>query len=115
MSQKEMEAMDREVMNTVNGKEGTDGLCAEGLGEAKVDTSFFEKMQEANRRAARRYEIRRRICAVTWILICLAAVAALITALYVPAALPWIVNAGVMCFVVAASIIVDRNIRGWRV
>ena len=107
MSRNELEALDREIEQKVNGK--TKGSIP------KPDTCQEKSCDNRGPvgRYLKRKEIIRSIVAVVWVLVCLAAAAAMVLVLYVPAALPWVVNAGVMCFVVAAAIIADRTMRRW--
>ena len=117
MSQKEMEALDREIEEKVNGKKGMD-VGEAGIPQSPAATAPFRQGgQGADDREQmfRRMAMRRKILAAVWAVVCLLAAAALVVALYVPAALPWIVNVGVMCFVVAAAIIIDRGLRRWLV
>lgn len=110
MSQKEMEALDREIEQKVNGKKGESypSVCCADSSPDKGSRGADDTEQ-----MFRRLAMRQKLVAVLWVLACLAAAAALVVALYVPEALPWIVNVGVMCFVVAAAIIIDRGLRRW--
>lgn len=127
MSTEEMEVLDQEVMGVVNGKGTipqppavtapfTQGVqnAPHNDGEKKAaEKPFWKQVEDETEKLAKKYERRRQISALAWLVVCVVAVAALILTLYVPAALPWVVNIGVMCFIVAAAIIADRNIRRW--
>ena len=67
-----------------------------------------KEAEEREKAMHRKWRRRRIIMTATWVSICAAAVAALITVLYVPSAIPWVVNIGTMCFVVAGAILIDR-------
>ena len=109
MSDFEMEAIDQQVENLANSKH--EEACENPAPETEGKPGFWQQLD--NEIHYTRYRRKRQIVAVLWVLACLAAAAALVVALYVPEALPWIVNVGVMCFVVAAAIIIDRGLRRW--
>ncbi len=109
MSEFEMEAIDQQVENLANSKH--EETCENPAPETEGKPGFWQQLD--NDIQYTRYRRNRQIVAVLWVLACLAAAAALVVALYVPEALPWIVNVGVMCFVVAAAIIIDRSLRRW--
>lgn len=104
MSQEEMNAMDNEVAGVVNGK--TESDCP-------TEGRSHNNCYDPHRKWIERQERRRKLTTVVWLLVCVIAAASLVVALYVPAAMPWIVNIGVICFIVAAAIILDRQLR-WR-
>ena len=105
MSQEEMNAMDNEVAGVVNSKKGSD--CT-------AESNVADYFHEHHSKWLDKRERRRKLTAVAWLLVCVIAATALVVALYVPAAMPWIVNIGVICFIVAAAVILDRQLR-WRV
>lgn len=109
MSEFEMEAIDQQVENLANSKH--EEACENPAPETEGKPGFWQQLDNEIHYTS--YRRKRQIVAVLWVLACLAAAAALVVALYVPEALPWIVNVGVMCFVVAAAIIIDRGLRRW--
>lgn len=126
MSEFEQNALDKEIMEMANqgcGKPEEAEMCCEN-NKPEEKTCFWasvaesiekEKNAAAEREAAAHKKWMRRsiIKTVVCVIACVAAVAALITMLYIPAAMPWIVNIGTLCFVVAAAIMIDRAVRRW--
>lgn len=131
MSEFEQNALDQEIMEMANqgcGKPvapvADEQLCDCQKPEEKscfwasvAESIEKEKAEQEEREIAAHKKWVRRclIKTVTWVTVCAVAVAALITMLYVPAAMPWVVNLGTLCFVVAASIMIDRAVRRWHV
>ena len=121
MSQKEMEALDAEMLEMANRGSSTDIPVEErkeNIPEAPQPSTFWPDVQEsieAEKREHKKWLRRHRAKAVLWIVICLLAATSLIIASLVPAVFPWIANTGILCFIVAAAIILDRLIRGWMV
>ena len=105
MSEFEMEALDQQVEAIANSKH--EEACENPVPETEGKPGFWQQLDNEIHYTS--YRRKRQIVAVLWVLACLAAA----VALYVPEALPWIVNVGVMCFVVAAAIIIDRGLRRW--
>ena len=127
MSEFEQNALDEEILEMANKgcgiAESNSNIGEDAASDRRTDfwPSVMESIEKDKKEAEEREKVyrkkllRSRITkTVAWVSVCVAAVAALITVLYVPTALPWVVNFGTLCFVVAASIMIDRLLQWWR-
>lgn len=96
MSQKEFEQNDQEVIDMVNRSAAPDAM-------AQAD-QLMEKLKGT-------YKRKKKMRTVMVVLLCMAIAAALITALFVPAFVVWVVNIGVLGCGMAAAVTADRYIR----
>lgn len=132
MRQKEMDQMDQECENVVNGAatpeakaaaeaianewhEGNDPkceldpCCACGPGEP---ISTWNEGQVREKEAyARRERNRHRMHLTARIILCLLTGSFFVATLVAPCLLPWLVNAGVLCCGIVAAVSIDRHRR----
>ena len=110
MSEFEMNAMDQEVESVANSNNGKERPVqnAAPAGAKKTETGFWNQLDSNIQ--YRKFNKQRVILGVVRVVLCVLAVAALVCAMYIPEALPYIVNAGVAALIVAATITVDRMI-----
>ena len=121
MSQAEMERDDQEVMGIVNEHAHPEAAAAaEEIADAFSDEEARAeeaKYREECKKAEiwiRRQKQKETFSAITFVAVCLMAVVALLLALYVPGALIWVVNVGVLACGIAAAVKIDKYIRWWR-
>lgn len=107
MSDFEMNALDKEVEDVAN-RGAQNGRIPSG--EQKP---FWDQLDDEIH--YKKYRRNRQIVAVVKIVICILAAAALVCAMYIPQAMPYIVNIGVAAFIVAGAITLDRTVARWRV
>lgn len=116
MSEFEMDAMDLKVEAVANSNHKNERPAAGSgtqTGTVTPAKSFWNQVDdEIHYKRFRRQQI---ILSVLKIVVCILAAAALVCAMYIPEALPYIVNIGVAAFIVAGAIILDRLITRWRV
>lgn len=112
MSDFEMNALDMEVEGVANRNHNNERPAAHNVQDQRVP-GFWNQLDEELH--YRKYRKNRAIMAAVKILICIVAVAALVCALYIPEALPYVVNIGVAAFIVAGAITIDRMIARCRV
>lgn len=96
MSQKEFEQDDQEVIEMVNRS-----ATPEAITSAE---QLMDKLQG-------NYKRKKKTRTVLVVLLCMAIAAALITALFVPAFVVWVVNIGVLGCGMAAAVAADRYLR----
>lgn len=96
MSQKEFEQNDQEVIDMVNRSAAPEAITSA--------EQLMDKLQG-------NYKRKKKIRTVLIVLMCMAIAAALITALFVPAFVVWVVNIGVLGCGMAAAVAADRYIR----
>lgn len=96
MSQKEFEQKDQEVIEMVNRSAAPEAITSA--------EKLMDKLQG-------NYKRKKRIRTVLVVLLCMAIATALITALFVPAFVVWVVNIGVLGCGMAAAVAADRYIR----
>lgn len=96
MSQKEFEQNDQEVIEMVNRS-----AAPEAMSQAD---QLMAKLQGT-------YKRKKKMRTVLVVLLCMSIAAALITALFVPAFVVWVVNIGVLGCGMAAAVAADRYIR----
>lgn len=96
MSQKEFEQNDQEVIDMVNRSAAPEAITSA--------EQLMDKLQG-------NYKRKKKIRTVLIVLLCMAIAAALVTALFVPAFVVWVVNIGVLGCGMAAAVAADRYIR----
>ena len=112
MSDFEMNALDMEVEGVANRNHNNERPAAHNVQDQRV-TGFWNQLdEELHYKKFRRQQV---VLSVVKIVVCILAAAALVCAMYIPEALPYIVNIGVAAFIVAGAIILDRLITRWRV
>ena len=121
MSQAEMEQMDRDVMNIVNehanpkAAAAADEIAAAfAEQEARAEEAKNREKQEKVKRLINHQKRKDAFSAIAWVAVCLMAIAALLLAIYVPGALIWVVNVGILTCGIVAALKIDKYIRWWR-
>lgn len=115
MSEFEMDVLDMEVENVANSNHKSERPVAHVPAESagQPGKGFWDQLDEDVH--YKKFRRQQTIPAVLKIVICVLAAAALVCAMYIPEALPYIVNIGVAACIVAGAIIMDRMIGRWRV
>jgi Flp pilus assembly protein TadB len=112
MSDYEMNSMDMELEDVANRNHSNERPAAHNVQDQR-QPGFWNQLDEELH--YKKYKRNRAIMGAVKILICIVAVAALVCALYIPEALPYVVNIGVAAFIVAGAITIDRMIARFRV
>lgn len=112
MSEFEMDALDKEVENVANSNHKSERPSAH-VSAGQPGKGFWDQLDEDVH--YKKFRRQQTILAVLKIVICVLAAAALVCAMYIPEALPYIVNIGVADCIVAGAIIMDRTLGRWRV
>ena len=116
MSQQELEKTDQEVINMVNSAAAPDALRkAERVAENIHSRNSAEKdADEAHRKEQeeiRAYVRKRRLVVGAKLLACVAIALLLVSALFWPELLAFVVNAGVLACGCVAAVTIDRWLR----
>lgn len=124
MSQQEMDLMDQECEEVVNGAAAPEAkAAAEAIAEEWCEetgngphtepdpccsTAWCERQEREKEAIARHEKNRRRACLALRIILCLLIGAFFVAVLVEPALVIWLVNAGVLCCGIVAAIAIDR-------